>query len=302
VGTSLTCITAELEPRWKYSEQRTSIKVAIATAVVTNQGFSFWGLQNQCSSITGVVSGVLCVYSAISTAVTAAGSLYRGYEGAGYIWRTLTSEQGFFKRDTIVSADVLDELSTLFGGQVTHLGHWSYAPPARNGSLGKRDVPSLRHVFGLSGNGMDIHFAYLGNITNKHTFRMGFGSGTGSLNSTSPSNSRIRARQFNDQWFQNGGLDINLVENPDNLNYDQGGLNTNADYDWINLQVSCLMSDQMDTVGQFFQIYDEYHQNTLAAGAVAPFTTPGGSSAIFKMGDPHGGLKVDPLCTDPNQK
>jgi hypothetical protein len=251
--------------------------------------------------VTDGTSGILCVYGAVATAVTAAGSLYKGYQGTGYIWHTLTGNAGFFKRDTTVPTDILDELSVLLGGQVTHLGHWSYTPPAQTGTLGKRDEASLRHVFGLSGDGMDIHFAYLGNITNKHTFRIGLGPGIRSVNFTDPSTSRIRARQFDDQFFQNGGLDINLVQNPDNYSYAQGGLDANADYDWIYTQVACLMNGQLGTVGQYFQIYDKYHKNTLAGGTIAPFNTPSRVSAIEQMGDPHGGLKVDPTCTNPNQ-
>jgi hypothetical protein len=260
--------------------------------------------------VTGGVSGVLCVYGAVATAISAAGSLWAGYKGAGTIWQTLSGNGGFFKRDVAVADSILDELSTLFGGKVTHLGHWNYAPPSENDGPEKREAGSLRHVFGLSGNGLDIHFAYLGNITNKHTFRIGLGPGAGSknMNSTSSSTSQNRARQvnipqqFDDQFFQDGGLDINLVENPDNYSYADGGLDANGDYQWIYTQVSCLMNDQFASVGQFFQIYDEYHKNTLAAGTVAPFLTSGGSSAIREMGDPHGGLQVNSFCTRPNQK
>jgi hypothetical protein len=148
-----------------------------------------------------------------------------------------------------------------------------------------------------------MHFAYPGNLTNGHTFKFGFGPGAGSSaeNSTdaSVSNSRVRARQaiFQGNYFTSGGLDFWTVQNPDNYPYgDGGGIDPNTDYTWIYDQVACLMSSQMTTVGQYFQVYDELHQITLAAGAIAPFSSPDGDSAIFSMGTGVYGLSLDTSC------
>lgn len=237
----------------------------------TNQAISWWNMVEACNDFTNsTTNGLNCVWGAITTAITASGISYGAWSGIGKISTWMTNNGisiGPWKRDTDFHKGLLKDLSEVFGSQVIHLGVHHHTHPETN-------LTTLHDVFGFNSNGTDIHFAYLGNNTtnNRHHFKFGLGSGA-----TAAKRSEI----FNRQYFTYGGIDFNLDPFPDGLRAD-GGLDPDTDYGWMFDQVSCLMASDMTAGGHWFQIYDEYHQGTLAAGTLAPFMS-GSSSLIIGM-------------------
>ncbi|KAE9370989.1 hypothetical protein N431DRAFT_467205 [Stipitochalara longipes BDJ] len=164
----------------------------------------------------------------------------------------------------------LDEVSDGMGTVVNDLG--VYQAPVLGDSLSPRLERATARVLGFtSPEGLPMHFSYMGNVTNTTAddntayqhFRFGFGNGTDSLAQGDQMRSR---QQFNQEFFTGGGIDIII-----NDNVSDGDHLRIKDYPQMYDEVSCYVSKGMDSVGHFYQIYDNIHEGTIAGGAVAPF-------------------------------
>lgn len=79
----------------------------------------------------------------------------------------------------------------------------------------------------------------------------------------SPNNSTTMKReQFNEQDFSTGGIEAGFSYNQE---YDGGWLDPSNDYGQMDHEVSCYYSD-LSNNGLQFQIYDNNHHGTIAAG------------------------------------
>jgi len=66
----------------------------------------------------------------------------------------------------------------VFGNDITHLGAWDYSNLNLGGFLNATNYTSPLDVFGVtSASGHDLHFSYLGNDSDKLSFKFGFGPG-----------------------------------------------------------------------------------------------------------------------------
>lgn len=293
---------AELEERWDYGDVRTGIALAMAAYWVPNQAIQWWNMVAACQDFSSASNAVNCVWGAVSTVITASGTLYAAYQGYGHISTWMSNNgisMGGFKRQEIEQA-LLDEFSGVFGAQVSHLGVWNYAAPTNGSAVGKRDqVNATLDVFGFNSNGMDIHFSYLGNATSAPTFKFGYGTGQ---TSSSSKLSKTKRETYDEQYFESGGIDFVLFQ-PDIYNYPSGSaLDSYTDYSWIYDQVSCIMASGMTAAGHYFQIYDNVHQTTLSAGAIAPFSGLDHWSAITQMEAPKGGIAETPSCNQAKKR
>jgi hypothetical protein len=255
---------------------------------------------------------VNCVWGALTSSATACMVVMSAHNLVGHISTYMTNNAvsigGFGKRETIPQG-LLDEFAIMFGvDPVSHHGVWHYTPPVANGTLHRRQQSIARDVFTYNKNGMDHHFAYLGNqtTTGSPMFRIGYGPPKTNTNTTL----KIRGRNtsgesFGDQYFTSGGIDFKVDVNPDNLSYPDGGIDTATDYDWFYDQIACIMSDitpsgqdYMASQGMFFQVYDNSRGGTMASLAVAPFDSGPSAYTIIEEMDIEGGLLVNNVCVN----
>lgn len=78
------------------------------------------------------------------------------------------------------------------------------------------------------------------------------------------SNITKRGEQFNEQDFTSGGIEAGFSYNQE---YDGGYLSTSSDYGQIDHEVSCNFNG-LGYNGLEFQIYDNNHDGTIAAGNI----------------------------------
>lgn len=196
-----------------------------------NQGVAWWNMISACRDWTTTSGTINCVWGSITTVITAAGSGYAAYIGAGKLSTWMNNNGitigGGWKREA-VDQDLLDGLFEWFGNNVTHLGVWDYSHLNLSGTLSMRNSTAPLDVFGVqSASGHPIHFSYLGNGNGKPTFKFGLGSGTSSTNTANTTNTTLSGREvFDQQYFTSGGLDFILDPNPE----DSGTLDTYGDY------------------------------------------------------------------------
>lgn len=269
---------------------QTGVALALAGYWVANQAIQWWNMVTACQDFTSSANNAVnCLWGAVTTVITAAGSMYSAYIGAGRIstWMNNNGISLRWKRDE-VDQDLLDALSGVFSANVTHLGVWDYKSLGLNGTLSTREATTPIDVFGFtSQSGANMHFSYLGNTTNGLGFKFGFGSGT--------TNTKVKGRQesFDQQYFSSGGIDFIIIEN----SLDGGQLDTYSDYWWIYDQVACLMAPGMTAAGHYFQLYDNVNDGTMAGGAVAPFRGSDHWSAISVMTNEPAPLLINQTCT-----
>jgi hypothetical protein len=269
---------------------KTGVALAMAAYLVPNQVLQWWNMVTACQEFGGNPSNAInCLWGAVTTVITAAGTMYGAYTGIGRIQTWMNNNGisiGGFKRDE-VDQELLDALSGIFGGDVTHLGVWDYTHLGLNGTLSTREATTPLDVFGFTSQfGANMHFSYLGNTTNGFGFKFGWGSGT--------TNTKVkgRAESFDQQYFSSGGIDFIINQNQE----DGGKLDSYSDYWWIYDQVACLMSPGMTAAGHWFQLYDNVQEGTMAEGAVAPFRGSDHWSAISIMNNEPTPLLTNSAC------
>jgi hypothetical protein len=256
---------------------------------VTNQAIQWWNMVTACQDFSNASNTINCLWGAVTTVITAAGSMYAAYVGAGRIqtWFNNNGVSIGWKRDE-VDQELLDEFSKVFGVDVAHLGVWDYSHLGLGGTLGTRDSAAPLDVFGFTTqSGADMHFSYLGNTTNGLGFKFGWGLGPNN-------NTKVkgRAESFDQQYFSSGGIDFIINQNTE----DGGKLDTYSDYWWMYDQVACIMAPGMTAAGHWFQIYDNVQMGTIAEGAVAPFRGSDHWSAISGMNNEPTPLLTNSAC------
>lgn len=122
----------------------------------TNQGISWWNMICACNDFSDASNVINCIWGAVTTAITAAGAFWGGYQTYGRIqtWANNNAISfGGFKRDLLagsVDAELLDAFSAEMLIPVTHLGVFDYAGLGLNGTFAQRrstepvDVSVLR--------------------------------------------------------------------------------------------------------------------------------------------------------------
>jgi hypothetical protein len=290
---------ADLEKRWDYGDIRLALGLGMTGYWVANQGIQWWNMYSACNDFTGSPSNAVnCVWGAVTTAITAGGTLWGFYVGAGHISNYMNNNAVTFgwKRDSI-DAPLLKELSDAFGTPVNHLGIWNYHPSTFNSTYSRQASNTTTHVFGVNLNGTDHHFAYIGATPKGLAFRLGFGLGDSSEKTVSIKGRK--AEEFNTQFFLSGGIDFYIDPNPDNYPYAHlPVLNPATDYGYIFDQVSCNMKFEMSAQGHWFQLYDNVHRGTLVAGMVAPFA--GKSKSVISTMPLRGSIRSSLSCKSPS--
>jgi hypothetical protein len=293
---------------WSYGEIRKQIKMGYLAFWAPVQAMAWWNMEGACSTWSIVVDNKLnCLWGAITTSITAGLAVMSFHNAIGHIGVWMDNNGvvfGGLKRGTVPQG-LLDELADMFGvDSVSHHGIWQYNPPVANGTYHKRQQSGARDVFTFNKNGMDHHFAYLGNhtTTGAPMFKLGFGPPK--ANTTLRLRGRsVSGQSYNEQYFSSGGIDFKVEVNPDSLPYPKGGIDNDTDYDWFYDQTACIMSSispngqgNMQSQGMWFQIYDEFHGGTMASIALAPFTGGSAPYSVITEMEPEGGLKVDSVC------
>jgi hypothetical protein len=223
------------------------------------------------------------------------------------------------KRDSHIFKRVEDHFTSKLGVEVRHIGFWdgtvqgdSQSEVVRREQFPEGVIPA----FALKLYGQEVHFAYTGDDADGNSiFKIGNGPGP----ATEENKRRIKSRNsgdsiplFNNYFFDQGGLDMVATSDIDNAG--QGIMpdvsSNDFDYAWIYTQVLCLLgaSDlqatqtqgtnyplQFDAIGLWFQVYDDANFGTLAAGAIAPFSS--NTQSVIQWLKPEGGLKVDETCS-----
>src|ERR1700733_374193 len=108
---------------------------------VPNQAISWWNMVPACQDFgASGTNKINCLWGALTTVITAAGSGYTAYRGYGRVSTWMNNNGisiGGFKRD-VVDQELLDGLSEWFGNDVTHLGVWDYSNLNLVGTLNTR--------------------------------------------------------------------------------------------------------------------------------------------------------------------
>lgn len=107
--------------------------VAMSGFWLTNQAVSWWNMYRACKDFSDASSVINCIWGAVTTAITAAGAFWVGYQKSGRIQTYMNNSGvsfGNFRGDSeggSVDAELLDDFSTLLSSPVTHLGVFDYA-------------------------------------------------------------------------------------------------------------------------------------------------------------------------------
>lgn len=200
-----------------------------------------------------------CVYGAISTVITVAGAGWGGYEHGSGIWNSLKSY--LWRRETTgVTSEVF--LSHLVSYQLATVNHtqlpWTPVTDSDGVLLLDGSRTGAPILFGYDFNGIPAHMSYdyIGgeNMSVSFNFRHQAITRPG----------LIKREQFNEQDFSTGGLEAGFSYNQQ---YDGGWLDPANDYGQMDHEVSCELGD-LSNNGLQFQIYDNNHHGTIAAGNI----------------------------------
>lgn len=198
-----------------------------------------------------------CVYGAVSTLMTVAGAGWAKYQYGSGIWHALQNilEKREFTQE--ISNDYLNKLRELQVVAVNHTGlPWSPIFDDFGYLLLDERADSSPIYFGEDFNGVPAHMSYNYVGGTNHSVVMNF-------RHFSPSNDTLSKReQFNEQDFSSGGIEAGLSYDQ---NADGGWLDPTNDYGQMDHEASCYLGD-MNNNGLQFQIYDNNHKGTIAAG------------------------------------
>jgi hypothetical protein len=253
--------------------------------------------------------GFLCVWGAISTVIGFAVLGDRGYQFYGLLGQRLTENGiqviGINKRDEIPQLEA--RLSSALSVEVRHVGIWEDSDSQEAKSLSARsggaDKVVRRDVFGANFQGGDMHFTYMGERDDGSHFRFGLGPGP----ETENNRRRLQGRavhKYNNQFFDSGGLDFVGVTDPGNDNHGNIYMTPEDpnEFTWLVEQVSCYfngwtyLGSPSHAQGVNFQVYNTYDVTTVAAGAIAAFSSTV-KSAISEMEVVGGILGVEQCYT-----
>jgi hypothetical protein len=195
----------------------------------------------------------------VSTLLTVAGAGWGGFQYAAAVFRTL--RDFWYKRDvdTDYETKVLDLLIHYQVATVNHTGlPWTLVFDLQGNLLVDTRVDSSPILFGYDFEGIPAHMSnnYIGG--DNHTVAMNF------MHQATTNSSLTRREVFNDQNFDQGGLEAGFIYNQD---ADGGWFDTGYDYNQMYDEVACYFGD-LSNNGLEFQIYDNNHHGTIAAGNV----------------------------------
>lgn len=201
----------------------------------------------------------LCVYGAISTLATLAGAGWATYKYGAGIWHALSNILEY--RDSLEYADynytqklVEYQLVTV---NATRLP-WSPVFDDAGYLLLDTRIDGVSINFGYDHNGIPAHMSYnfVGGLNNSVAINL--------RHQVATKNNTTKREQFNEQDFTSGGLEAGFSYNQE---YDGGWLDTGNDYGQMDHEVSCNLAD-LSNNGLQFQIYDNNHDGTIAAGNI----------------------------------
>lgn len=276
---------------------------------VANAGVQIFNIVKDCKEWNEEsTSAFNCVWASISTVIGFAVLVDRAIIFRGNLAHRLSESgwhvPGINKRDELPQLE--DYLSSVLRSEVRHVGIWDGVDHETR-SLSERSNGAVkavpRYVFGANFQGRDMHFTYMGELNNGSHFRFGNGPGPETENNRQRLKSRV-VHKFNNQYFDNGGLDF--IGQTDPTNNNNGGIYITPEdpneFNWLVEQVACylsswnwLLGSPMLSHGLNFQVYNSWDKTTLAAGAIAPFTNEK-ASAIAGM-QVKGGIDTNEECT-----
>ncbi|KAF3484436.1 uncharacterized protein GIQ15_03760 [Arthroderma uncinatum] len=290
--------------RIDHTDLRTAFYLGVQAHAAANVGVIFKSMIDDCKEWNEKASKAFtCVWSAIGTVIGFGIAFDRALMFQGYIGQRLNDNgwhvPGFNKRGEVSQLE--SHLSSVLSADVRHIGIWDGASLSRRSGGGAQPVP--RHIFGANLNGREMHFTYMGEANNGSYFRFGHGPGPETENNRRRLKSR-ETHRYNNQYFDNGGLDFIMETDPGNVNSPDVYFTTDDqnEFDWIYEQVACYLggwnpfsNPLLAAPGLNFQAYNAYDRVTLAAGAIAPFTKDA-DSIIGEM-TPMGGIETNDVCT-----
>ncbi|CZR70177.1 uncharacterized protein PAC_20078 [Phialocephala subalpina] len=242
---------------------------------VVETGFALYQLATSCqswaadgSSETSDATKIGCVYGAISTLITIAGAAWIGANAAAAIGIALAIINSVTKRDLTLqnhAALLLDYQTTMVN--TTGL---AMAPMFNmDGELMVHNKSGMPLMFGYNPKGDGMVFTHtLFPGTNTSYMAYGF--------VPAPSANSKRDDYFNEEDFTSGGLEAGFSYNQ---NSDGGYLSTANDYGQMDHEVSCTYAGLADNALEF-QIYDNNHDGTIAAGNIRAY-----QSGVFDIAD-----------------
>ncbi|KAI1377628.1 hypothetical protein F4677DRAFT_415024 [Hypoxylon crocopeplum] len=228
-----------------------------------------------------------CIFQCIATVIGFFATVDRAAVIRGTIGQRLTDNgwhvPGINQRD-VLPFEIETGLSIALGWDVRYIGIWDSNLPG----LSKRDPDAVpRYIFGTKIQGHDYHFTYMGVRNNITHFRIGTGPGP----RTGRNQRRLAGRsdyEYNNRYFGQGGIDFLGALDPAHPTSSGESLcvwmdASNApEFTWIVDKAACYMSSFDSLTGSpmshgalNFQVYNYFDRETLAAGAVAPFTADG---------------------------
>jgi len=201
--------------------------------------------------------------------------------------------------------DVLPHLSSLFGVEARHLGHWHDSVTGaamRKRRAGETESEGVwRPVFGATFHGQQLHFSFLDQNEEDESFLFRFGMGRSDGSSTA---GRLIARQDRD-WFKEGGFDFkvtfpghfpsivdpNDIEKKDDL------------FAWIYSELMCNMKGYghgggvkgSSTNAMHIQVYDDNVGGTRLAAQAAVYGADL-RSGMYELGDFMSSVDIDHNC------
>ncbi|KAK2743963.1 hypothetical protein FQN55_007012 [Onygenales sp. PD_40] len=285
--------------------------IGLQAFAVANAGVQVFNIVKDCREFGEEATNAFnCVWTSISTVIGFAVLVDRAVTFRGQLADRLSESgwhvPGINKRDEIPQLE--DHLSSLLSVDVRHVGIWdgndeeTIALSKRTGGVVK---PVARHIFGANFQGREMHFTYMGELNNGSHFRFGNGPGP----DTEGNRHRLRSRRihkYNNQYFDNGGLDFVGLSDSASVNHDAIYMEPQEpeEFNWLVEQVTCYMSDYdildgspMESNGLHFQVFNHWDRVTIAMGAIAPFTNTK-ASVISEM-DYIVGINVDERCMSP---
>ncbi|KAK2789216.1 hypothetical protein FQN52_006308 [Onygenales sp. PD_12] len=283
--------------------------IGLEAFAVANAGVQMFNIVKDCREFGEETTNAFnCVWASISTVIGFAVLVDRAVIFRGHLADRLSENgwhvPGINKRDEIPQLE--GHLSSLLSVDVRHVGIWdgndeeTIALSKRTGGVVK---PVARHIFGANFQGREMHFTYMGELNNGSHFRFGNGPGP----DTEGNRHRLRSRRihkYNNQYFDNGGLDFVGLSDSASYNHDAIYMEPQEpeEFDWILEQVTCYMSgwefilgSPMESRGLNFQVFNHWDKTTIAKGAIAAFTN-NEASAISEM-EPKAGVHTDGRCT-----
>lgn len=241
-----------------------------------NQIFSLYGLAHSCKSFSkSNLSAASCVWSALSTAVTAIGIPVKGVQKVRAIHERLNQNGiriGNWKRDDNMIMEAETELSNLLNFPATLDGFIPHHhPKLARLNLTEGSMWPVFHFYNHQQTGM--HFTMTGFEEDHALMTLGFGHKTNETNIS-------KRETYDDDYFTNGGIDFTHCYNYDENHYK---LNEGSDYQQMDRDVECYTPDLSNAWGAQFQLYDSNIEGTIGSGSVAPYKGKDHASSISDM-------------------